>query len=66
MNKVFSHNYKEDPGNNKPPSEQDQEGINQNHHELNISDGSEFLDDGIRMTDQPFVGKETEEDNNTE
>ena len=31
-----------------------QESINPLHHETNTSDGSEFLDDAIRMKDQPL------------
>jgi hypothetical protein len=26
-----------------------------NHLDINITEGSEFLDDAIRMTEQPFV-----------
>jgi hypothetical protein len=36
-----------------------QESIYPDLHEINITDGSEFLDDGIRMKDQPF-GEQTE------
>ncbi|RYG54325.1 MAG: hypothetical protein EOO01_01855 [Chitinophagaceae bacterium] len=32
-----------------------QESIYPDHHEINITDGSEFLDDAIRMKEQPFV-----------
>jgi hypothetical protein len=35
-----------------------QESIYPDLHEINITDGSEFLDDGIRMKDQPF-GEQT-------
>ena len=31
-----------------------QESINPLHHETNITDGGEFLDDAIRMKDQPL------------
>ena len=31
-----------------------QESIHPHQHEINITDGSEFLDDGIRMKDQPL------------
>jgi hypothetical protein len=40
-----------------------QESIHPHQHEINITDGSEFLDDGIRMKDQPLektVAKENE------
>lgn len=52
MNTIPS-SLKEDPGNTKP-SEEVQESIYPHQHEINITDGGEFLDDGIRMTDQPF------------
>ena len=35
-------------------SEGIQESIYPDHHETNIADGSEFLDDAIRMKEQPF------------
>ena len=38
-------------------SEGIQESIHPDQHEINITDGGEFLDDAIRMNDQPF--KET-------
>lgn len=31
-------------------------------HEANIADGGEFLDDGIRMKEQPFCEHETKEE----
>lgn len=31
------------------------------HHEVNITDGGEFLDDNTRMKDQPFGEKMTDE-----
>ena len=52
MNTIPS-SLKEGPGNNKP-SEEIQESIYPYQHEINITDGGEFLEDGIRMTDQPF------------
>jgi hypothetical protein len=48
-----------DPGAKQPASEAIQENINPFPHELNITDGGEFLDDGLRMKDQPL--EETEE-----
>ena len=39
---------------NDKPSEEVQESIYPPWHEMNITDGGEFLDDGIRMKDQPF------------
>lgn len=44
----------DDPGNKHPSSTDNQEEINPYGPELNIADGGEFLDDGIRMKDQPF------------
>lgn len=35
-------------------SEGVQESIHPYQHEINITDGGEFLDDAIRMKDQPF------------
>ena len=35
------------------------------HHETNSSDGSEFLDDAIRMKDQPLEEKPIEENQQT-
>ena len=32
-----------------------QKSIYPNQCEINIADGGEFLDDGIRMTEQPFL-----------
>ena len=52
MNTIAS-SPKEKPGDNMP-SEEIQENIYPNQHETNIADGGEFLDDGIRMKDQPF------------
>ena len=52
-----------DPGNGRISGEEMQESINPEHHEVNIADGAEFLDDGIRMKDQPLIY--TEENNAT-
>ena len=41
-----------------------QESINPLHHEANITDGGEFLDDNIRMKDQPLETS-TEENQET-
>jgi hypothetical protein len=53
MNTIRSP-YTGDPGNVRHSGEEIQESIHPNHHETNITDGSEFLDDGTRMKDQPF------------
>ncbi|HTE23919.1 hypothetical protein [Flavitalea sp.] len=39
-----------------------QESIYPDQHEINITDGGEFLDDGIRMKDQPY-GETTVKEN---
>jgi hypothetical protein len=44
---------KENAGNEKP-SEEIQESIYPDQFEINITDGGEFLDDAIRMKDQPL------------
>lgn len=43
-----------DPGNNRNPGKEIQEIVTPFQHEINTSDGSEFLDDAIRMKDQPL------------
>ena len=60
MNTIPS-SLKEDPGNNKS-LEEVQESIYSHQHEINITDGGEFLDDGIRMKDQPFCESNVDED----
>jgi hypothetical protein len=45
---------KKDPGNERGLPEGIQESIYPYHHEVNITDGGEFLDDAIRMKDQPL------------
>ncbi len=45
---------KENAGNDRP-SEEIQESIYPHQQEINATDGSEFLDDRIRMKDQPLV-----------
>ncbi|MES1217814.1 MAG: hypothetical protein ABUT20_20075 [Bacteroidota bacterium] len=42
-------------------SEGNQESIPLYQHEINITDGGEFLDDAIRMKDQPFDEKVVKE-----
>ena len=54
---------KGDPGNDHISEEEIQESIYPYHHEVNITDGGEFLDDAIRMKDQPLG--ETAKGNNT-
>ena len=50
-----------DPGKGPTPSEEIPEPLYTYEHDVNTNDGSEFLDDAIRMKDQPF-----EETNTTE
>ena len=45
---------KADVGNEQASSEEIHEIVNPFPNEVNITDGGEFLDDGIRMKDQPF------------
>lgn len=49
-----------DPGNNRS-SEEVQESIYPEHHEINITQGGEFLDDAIRMHEQSFGETNTTE-----
>lgn len=52
---------KTDPGNEQTSSDGVQESINPFPPEVNITDGGEFLDDGIRMKEQPFGETTTKE-----
>jgi hypothetical protein len=45
---------KEDANIEPTPAEGIQESIYRYQHEVNITDGGEFLDDAIRMKDQPL------------
>ena len=47
-------NENRDPGNGRNSEEEIQESIYPYHHELNITDGGEFLDDALRMKEQPL------------
>lgn len=53
MNK-FSSSQEEDPGNGRSSEEDIQDSIYLYDHEVNITYGVEFLDDTIRMKDQPL------------
>lgn len=53
---------KADVGNEQASTEEVHEIVNPFPHEVNITDGGEFLDDGIRMKDQPF-GETTVKEN---
>ena len=50
-----------DPRNGRISGEEVQESIYPYHHDANIADGDEFLDDAIRMKDQPFEETNTKE-----
>jgi len=52
MNKQFLETQKQDPGSNQPQADNFERSINLPLHEMNTSEGGEFLDDGIRMEDQ--------------
>jgi hypothetical protein len=53
----MSFHQKENPVNERNLSDGIQENILISQHEMNVTDGSEFLDDAIRTKDQPL--KET-------
>lgn len=53
---------KADVGNEQASTEEAHEIVNPFPNEVNITDGGEFLDDGIRMKDQPF-GETTVKEN---
>jgi len=54
--------HHEEPAKTPVPSEEFQESIKPFQHETNITEGSEFLDDGIRTEDQPFEEVPMKED----
>ena len=60
MNKMYS-SPQEDPGIVRHYGEELQESIYPNHHDSDISDGAEFLDDGARMKDQPLAENDPQE-----
>jgi len=53
MNTIFSPKQG-DPENDRTSEERIEKSIPPQHHEVNITYGGEFLDDAIRMNDQPF------------
>lgn len=53
MNTIFS-SPKKQPGIEPVPSEEVQVSITPFYHETNITEGSEFLDDAIRIKEQPL------------
>ncbi len=58
MNTIIA-SQKDDPRDSRTSSDGIQESIYPFRYEVNITDGGEFLDDAIRMTDQP-LGKTTD------
>ena len=54
MGKSVSHFHKDDPGKKITALEEMGDTINPYHPEVNTSEGGEFLDDAIRMTEQPL------------
>jgi hypothetical protein len=51
---MFLFSQKDDPGNGHVSLEEEQESIYPDQHEVNITEGSEFMDDAIRMKEQPL------------
>lgn len=58
--KAFSSSQKENTDKDKAP-EKPHDVVPPYPHEINIADGGEFLDDGIRTKEQPFGGPGAEE-----
>ena len=54
MNKQFSETQKQDPGGNEHRADNFERSINLSLHEMNTSEGDEFLDDALRIEDQPL------------
>ena len=52
--KAISSTRKRDPNVEPDPMDEIQESIYPDQHEDNITEGSEYLDDALRMKDQPF------------
>lgn len=52
--KIIPSPQKGDSEEERTLSEGIQEGIHPYQHEINITEGGEFLDDAIRMKEQPF------------
>jgi len=60
MHTIFSHQQKS-PATGVSSRERGDQSINARHNELNIADGGEFLDDAIRMKDQPLLETQKKE-----
>jgi len=52
MNKQFSETQQQNPGKNQHQADNFERSIDLPLHEMNASEGGEFLDDAIRMEDQ--------------
>ena len=52
MNKQFFEAQKQDPGNSQSRADNFERSIQLSLHEMNTSEGGEFLDDALRMEDQ--------------
>ena len=52
MNKQLSQTHERDLASNQPQADNFQKSINSYPHEMNTSEGGEFLDDAIRTEDQ--------------
>jgi hypothetical protein len=61
MNTIPSSQKNGDPNIEMTSSEEIQESIYPYRREVNITDGGEFLDDAIRMKDQPLAETSVEE-----
>jgi len=53
MNTILSP-QKEEPDNDRISEEGIEKSIPPHYHEINVTEGGEFLDDAIRMKDQPL------------
>jgi hypothetical protein len=66
MNKFFLNTHTADPGKGQTPSGEIPETLYPYEHDINTSDGGEFLDDAIRMKEQPFGNTGVTEENDQE
>jgi hypothetical protein len=59
---MLSFPKRTDPDKDQVSSYETVESLEPNQNEIHIADGGEFLDDGIRMKDQPFEETAVQED----
>ena len=64
MTKILGSRKRNDGKQQDPPVEPP-ESVNINQDDMNIADGGEFLDDALRMEDQPFEETPVKEDQQT-